>query len=41
MRTIPIELECDINNARFPLAGQIRLQNGSGYCSATVDFDRT
>jgi len=40
MRNIPIELDCDINHARFPLAGQIRLEDSSGYCSATLDFDR-
>jgi len=40
MRNIPIELDCDINHARFLLAGQIRLVDGSGYCSATLDFDR-
>ncbi len=40
MRNIPIALDCDINHSRFPLTGQIQLENGSGYCSATLDFDR-
>ena len=40
MRNIPIELDCDINHARFQLVGQIRLEDSSGYCSATLDFDR-
>ena len=40
MRNIPIELDCDINQTRFSLTGQIRLEDGSGYCSATLDFER-
>jgi hypothetical protein len=40
MRNIPIELDCDINNARFALEGQIQLEDGSGYCSATLRFER-
>jgi hypothetical protein len=40
MRNIPIELDCDINKTRFSLAGQIQLEDGSGYCSATIGFER-